>query len=47
MGLVVVQNVVRTMFGGSVKFESSVGHGTTVTVSLPVPPQRAADQRVS
>jgi signal transduction histidine kinase len=43
MGLVVVQNVVRTMFGGSIKFESSVGHGTTATVSFPIPPQRAAD----
>src|SRR5213596_1146127 len=45
MGLVVVQSVVRTMFGGSIQVDSRPGGGTTVTVSLPVPPQRSADAR--
>ena len=43
MGLVVVQSVVRNMFGGSVRVESTPGAGTTVTVTLPIPPQRAVD----
>ena len=43
MGLVVVQSVVRKMFGGSVRVESTPGAGTTVTVTLPIPPQRAVD----
>jgi len=47
MGLVVVQSVVRTMFGGSIQVDSRPGGGTTVTVSLPVPPQRSADARRS
>jgi signal transduction histidine kinase len=45
MGLVVVQSVVRNMFAGSVAVESKVGAGTTVTVTLPVPPQRSVDPR--
>ena len=43
MGLVVVQSVVRNMFGGSVAVNSKVGVGTTVTVTLPIPPQRSVD----
>ena len=45
MGLVVVQSVVRTMFGGSIAVDSRPGGGTTVTVTLPVPPQRSVDAR--
>src|SRR2546430_4077684 len=45
MGLVVVQSVVRNMFAGSVAVDSTVGTGTTVTVTLPIPAQRAADSR--
>ena len=45
MGLVVVQSVVRNMFAGSVAVDSSVGTGTTVTVTLPIPAQRAVDSR--
>jgi signal transduction histidine kinase len=45
MGLVVVQSVVRNMFAGSVAVESTVGTGTTVTVTLPIPAQRAVDSR--
>jgi len=47
MGLVVVQSVVRNMFGGSVAVDSAVGLGTTMTVSLPIPPQRSLDLRTS
>ena len=43
MGLVVVQSVVRNMFAGSVAVNSKVGVGTTVTVTLPIPPQRSVD----
>src|SRR5882672_2940981 len=45
MGLVVVQSVVRNMFAGSVAVDSTVGTGTTVTVTLPIPTQRAVDSR--
>jgi signal transduction histidine kinase len=45
MGLVVVQSVVRNMFAGSVAVDSTAGAGTTVTVTLPIPTQRAADSR--
>jgi signal transduction histidine kinase len=45
MGLVVVQSVVRNMFAGSVAVDSTVGAGTTVTVTLPIPAQRAVDSR--
>jgi signal transduction histidine kinase len=44
MGLVRVQDVVRTMFGGSVAIDSRLGTGTTVTMSLPIPPQRTGDR---
>ena len=43
MGLVVVQSVVRNMFAGSIAVDSKVGAGTTVTVTLPIPPQRSVD----
>ena len=45
MGLVVVQSVVRNMFGGCIAVDSRPGGGTTVTVTLPVPPQRSVDAR--
>src|SRR5205814_3238378 len=45
MGLVVVQSVVHNMFGGSIAVDSRPGGGTTVTVTLPVPPQRSVDAR--
>src|SRR5213076_2455497 len=44
MGLVVV-SVVRNMFGGTITFDSRPGAGTTVTVTIPVPPQRSVDAR--
>jgi signal transduction histidine kinase len=43
MGLAVVQSVVRNMFGGSVAVRSTVGKGTTMEVTLPIPPQRSAE----
>lgn len=43
MGLAVVQSVVRNMFGGNIAVESTPQAGTTVTVRLPIPPQRALD----
>jgi len=46
MGLVLVQEVVRNMFGGHVAVDSTVGVGTTFTISLPIPPQRSADPRL-
>ena len=45
MGLVVVQSVVRNMFGGSIAVNSKVGVGTTVTVTLPIPSQRSVDRQ--
>jgi len=45
MGLVAVQSVVRTMFAGSITVDSKVGAGTTMSVRLPIPPQRSVDQR--
>ena len=47
MGLALVSDVVRNMFGGHVAVDSVVGVGTTVTLSLPIPPQRAADPHAS
>jgi signal transduction histidine kinase len=47
MGLVVVHSVVRNMFAGNVTVDSRLGGGTTVTVTLPVPPQRSIDTRTS
>ncbi|GEM_PF-1542497 len=43
MGLAVVQSVVRNMFGGNIAVESQLQVGTTVTVRLPIPAQRALD----
>jgi signal transduction histidine kinase len=31
------------MFAGSIAVNSKVGVGTTVTVTLPIPPQRSVD----
>jgi signal transduction histidine kinase len=45
MGLVVVQSVVRNMFAGSIAVHSTVGAGTTMEITLPIPPQRSADPR--
>lgn len=39
-GLAVVRQVVQEVFGGSVEAESVVGAGSTLTVTLPIPPQR-------
>ena len=38
-------NLIRNMFAGSVAVDSTVGGGTTVTVTLPIPAQRAVDSR--
>lgn len=43
MGLVLVQDVVQNMFGGTITVESVVDVGTTVTVTLPIPPQRGVE----
>jgi hypothetical protein len=45
MGLVRVLDVVRTMFGGSIAVDSRLGAGTTITLSLPIPPQRTGEPR--
>ena len=45
MGLVVVQSVAKNMFAGSVAVRSTVGSGTTMEVTLPIPPQRSIDPR--
>src|SRR5213083_1769413 len=45
MGLEVVHSVVRNMFSGSVAVDSTVGVGTTVTVTLPIPRQRGNEER--
>ena len=43
MGLVVVQSVVRNMFAGNIAVDSTVGKGTTMSVTIPIPPQRSVD----
>ena len=43
MGLAVVQSIVRNMFAGGIAVESALGKGTTVTVTIPIPPQRSVD----
>jgi signal transduction histidine kinase len=42
MGLALVRSVTQEVFGGSVHVDSTPGEGTTLSVRLPVPPQRAA-----
>jgi signal transduction histidine kinase len=44
MGLVVVQSVVRTMFAGNITVDSTLGGGTTVRITLPIPAQRTIDR---
>jgi signal transduction histidine kinase len=44
MGLVVVQSVVRNMFVGNIAVESTLGSGTTVVITLPLPTQRTIDR---
>lgn len=41
MGLALVRSVAQEVFHGSVHIDSTLGQGSTFTVSLPVPPQRA------
>ena len=43
VGLSLVRDVVQNMFGGTVTVESTVNVGTTVTLTLPIPTQRAGD----
>ena len=40
IGLAVVKEITENMFGGRIEVESEPGHGTTFTVSLPIPRQR-------
>lgn len=40
-GLPIVRQLTEEMFGGSVAISSQVGKGSTFTVVLPIPPQRA------
>ena len=41
MGLMLVQDVVQNMFGGTINVESVVEVGTTITITLPIPAQRS------
>jgi len=41
-GLTVVREITQEMFKGQVDVQSSLGQGTTFTVTLPIPPQRAS-----
>jgi signal transduction histidine kinase len=43
MGLAVVREITEHMFGGRVQVKSAVGAGSTFTVVLPIPPQRAGE----
>ena len=45
MGLVLVQDVVQNMFGGTIAVESVVDVGTTITITLPIPVQRSLEAR--
>ncbi len=47
MGLALVQSVVQEVFSGAVDVDSIPNQGTTFTITLPVPPQRAIDPPVS
>jgi signal transduction histidine kinase len=40
-GLTVVREITQEMFKGQVDVQSALGQGTTFTVTLPIPPQRA------
>jgi len=46
IGLAVVKEITENMFGGRIEVESQLGHGTTFTLSLPIPPQRGASPDV-
>jgi signal transduction histidine kinase len=41
-GLTVVREITQEMFKGQVEIQSALGQGTTFTVTLPIPPQRAS-----
>jgi signal transduction histidine kinase len=41
-GLTVVREISQEMFKGQVDVQSALGQGTTFTISLPIPPQRAS-----
>jgi signal transduction histidine kinase len=43
MGLSLVRDVIHNMFTGTVAVESTVNVGTSVTMTLPIPTQRAGD----
>ncbi len=44
-GLTVVREITQEMFKGQVDVQSALGQGTTFTVTLPIPPQRASRAR--
>ena len=44
-GLTVVREITEEMFKGQVDVQSALGQGTTFTVTLPIPPQRASRGR--
>ena len=44
-GLTVVREITQEMFKGQVDVQSALGQGTTFTVTLPIPPQRASRGR--
>ena len=44
-GLTVVRQITQEMFKGRVDVQSTLGQGTTFTVTLPIPPQRASRGR--
>jgi signal transduction histidine kinase len=43
MGLAVVREITEHIFGGTIQVESKLGEGSTFTLVLPVPPQRAGN----
>ncbi|HTR21109.1 MAG TPA: HAMP domain-containing sensor histidine kinase [Gemmatimonadales bacterium] len=45
-GLAIVRKVAQTEFDGAVSVTSTVGAGTTFTVTLPIPPQRGSQPSV-